>query len=524
MVSLPSSFAVPDQALLHSVEADEHDPPDTPSRLERMAHQLAAQHVIGSQPAGYARHLAQLSCVTQQLQDAHQHLVNALAQDLASSSAAEWLLDNYYMVVRALRQIEEDLPESYYRQLPKLTADDPLSNNPRAGQSRIYAAANAFWAYEEHQLDQGRLSRFVAAYQQVHAFTIGELWALPTMLRLALLETLAQAAGRITRQAIDTDVAGSSPAAIASSATLNDNDVVANCILSLRRLNSQDWNHFFEGVSLVQKILSQDSAGIYAQMDFASRDRYRGVVEMLAHATSQDEMIVAQKAIDLTVVNNDRVPPAGGEPADAQYDEFEHTNDDSVACAVNLDVPHRTHVGYYLFEQGRPQLEKSIGYRPRGMERLRRGMVRYPTAVYLGGIGLLTGLIVAGFVVYARIAGGVLPWQMAVAFLALIPALTLAVSLVNGMVSRLLAPRVLPKLAFTHGIPPACRTMVVVPCLIATDFDVTSLTNQLELHYLRNTDPHLSFALLSDFGDARQAEMPEDAALIALAQARASKI
>ena len=194
----------------------------------------------------------------------------------------------------------------------------------------------------------------------------------------------------------------------------------------------------------------------------------------------------------------------------------------------NLDVSHRAHVGYYLFEQGRSQLEQSIGYQPRGMAGLRRGMLRHPTLVYLGGIGLLAGLIVAGFVAYARgasaPAGLPLPWQVAIALLALIPALTLAVSLVNRAVSRLLAPRILPKLDFMDGIPSACRTMVVVPCLIASEADVTSLTNQLELHYLRNTDPHLSFALLSDFADARQAEMPEDAALVALAQARIEEL
>ena len=97
-----------------------------------MAHQLAAQHVIGPQPASHVHHLAQLPRLTQQLQDAHQHFVNASAQDLALSSAAEWLLDNYYLVVQALRQIEEDLPESYYRQLPKLVADySSLRKSPR---------------------------------------------------------------------------------------------------------------------------------------------------------------------------------------------------------------------------------------------------------------------------------------------------------------------------------------------------------------------------------------------------------
>ena len=270
--------------------------------------------------------------------------------------------------------------------------------------------AYAFWTHEEYQLDQGRLSRFVAAYQQVHAFTIGELWAVPTMLRLALLETLAQAAGRITRQATDTGVTGSSPAASDSPAVLNDNDVVANCILSLRRLNSQDWNRFFEGVSLVQQILSKDPAGIYARMDFASRDRYRGVVEMLAHATGQDETVVAQKAIDLTSVNDDGAAPAEGDgviPPEASSRMPTTVNSNApttIALAAPSTWTSRTAPtsATTCSSRGARNWRSPSATGRAAWQGLRRGMVRHPTLVYLGGIGLLTGLIVAGFVAYAR--------------------------------------------------------------------------------------------------------------------------
>ena len=156
----------------------------------------------------------------------------------------------------------------------------------------------------------------------------------------------------------------------------------------------------------------------------------------------------------------------------------------------------------------------------RGAARLRR-MLRHPTWVYLGGLAL-SGMVIAGFAAYARgvsltaVAGAValvtlilrLPWLLAS----------------SGVVSRLLPPRILPKLDFSEGVPAAYRTMVVVPCLISTKADVASLTSQLELHYLRNPDPHLSFALLSDFADAQQAEMPEDAALIDLATERIEEL
>ncbi|MDI9549580.1 MAG: glucoamylase family protein [Chloroflexota bacterium] len=476
-----------------------------------MAHQLAAYHVIGPQAAVHGRYLAQLPRLEQQLQEAHQQFLRASTQELALSGASEWLLDNYYLVVEALRQIEEDLPDSYSRQLPRLAADYPLAGYPQAGQPRIYAVAYAFWMHEEHLLDQGRLRRFVAAYQQVHALTMGELWALPIMLRLALLETLAQAVGRITHQAPDTGVEDSPPAASGSPTAPNDGDTVANCIISLRRLNSQDWNRFFEEVSLVQQVLNRDPAGIYSRMDFASRDRYRGMIERLAHATGQDEIAIAQKAVALASASLD------GDGLAADLCDTDLPN-------INPYVSRRAHVGYYLAAQGRPQLEEAVGYEPRGAARLRRGMLRHPTWVYLGGIGLLSGMVIAGFVAYARGVGASLLWQGAVALVTLIPALTLAVGLVNGVVSRLLPPRILPKLDFSEGVPAAYRTMVVVPCLISTKADVASLTSQLELHYLRNPDPHLSFALLSDFADAQQAEMPEDAALIDLATERIEEL
>ena len=310
-------------------------PPETASHLEQMAHQLAAYHVIGPQAAVHGRYLAQLPRLEQQLQEAHQQFLRASTQELALSGASEWLLDNYYLVVEALRQIEEDLPDSYSRQLPRLAADYPLAGYPQAGQPRIYAVAYAFWMHEEHLLDQGRLRRFVAAYQQVHALTMGELWALPIMLRLALLETLAQAVGRITHQAPDTGVEDSPPAASGSPTAPNDGDTVANCIISLRRLNSQDWNRFFEEVSLVQQVLNRDPAGIYSRMDFASRDRYRGMIERLAHATGQDEIAIAQKAVALASASLD------GDGLAADLCDTDLPN-------INPYVSRRAHVGYYL--------------------------------------------------------------------------------------------------------------------------------------------------------------------------------
>ena len=108
------------------------------------------------------------------------------------SHAAEWMLDNFYLAQQSLRQIREDMPQGFYRQLPKLAA------GPLAGYPRIYDVAQQLVAGSDARLDMEQVQRFVWLYQDIRPLTTGELWALPVMLRLSILAALAQAAGQIT--------------------------------------------------------------------------------------------------------------------------------------------------------------------------------------------------------------------------------------------------------------------------------------------------------------------------------------
>jgi len=192
------------------------------------------------------------------LRDAYQYFAGASEAQLALPYAGEWMLDNFYMVQQALRQAREDMPEGYYRRLPKL--DTP----PLKGYPRIYAVAQEVIAYCEGHLDLDRVTRFAHAYQQVTILTIAELWALPTMLRLGLLELLTQTVARIT--GAQTDLDEDSPLVVSLPEDVDEaaGMVVANCIRCLRALDAQDWMAFFESVSRVEEILRRDPAGVYA--------------------------------------------------------------------------------------------------------------------------------------------------------------------------------------------------------------------------------------------------------------------
>ncbi|TEU15606.1 MAG: hypothetical protein E3J21_12770 [Anaerolineales bacterium] len=445
-------------------------------QLENLARQLAESHTASRRPRRRPSLLDHLQEQEALLREAYHRF--ASEPQLSLSFAGEWLLDNFYIVQQALRQVREDMPEGFYRQLPEVQTHSLESCPPR-----IYVVAREITRYSKNYLLLDQVRHFIRTYQGITRLTMGELWALPTMLRFGVLENLTQAVAHIAGlQALDSEgvfaVAAPTPQELTAERT------VSNCILSLRGLAAQDWKTFFESVSRVEQVLRRDPANVYAAMDFETRDSYRKVVEELALATDWDEEEVTQEAIQ-------------------------------AAQAGSQDSPRTQHVGFYLVDKGRAQLEARLGYHPpRWSTHLRRWLFSHPTLVYLGSIALITLAILLGEVWYARVAGGTLPQLLGVVLIALVPTVAVAVSLVNWIITCRIPPRILPRMAFEDGIPADCRTMVVIPALLTHPNEVKNLLWQLELYSRSNVDPNLYFAVLSDFADATDSEMPGDQDLI----------
>lgn len=474
------------------------------SHLAELAHQLAAEYQVQTQPPATMPLLDYLPVLTEVLTALHQQFLHSDKSTISEGAAATWLLDNFHLIERALRQIQQDLPPQYYRQLPSLTAPVRFATHPR-----VYALAYAFVVHEEGAFDLERLKHFVRTYQSVQPLRMGELWALPIMLRFTLVASIAQAAANLADYA-----APPLNTALHLEHTGGDQEIVAHSVAGLQLLERVEWNDFFEEVSLVQEILLTDPAQAYGQMDFDTRNRYRDVIEQLARTTGRAEHWIAQQAIELAQSALQSQQPTAEATSQAQPHQV-----DATRPAVP-EYPRRSHVGYYLYDHGRATLEQLIGYRARGAERWRRWLLAHPTAIYLLSIGVLTLLIVIASLTYAT-AYTTAPGLIVLTVLVVVaPVLNLVINLANWVFTQVLPPRVLPKLDLSSGIPAADATMVVIPVLIASERDVTSLFTQLELHYLRNPDPQLTFALLSDFADAPRQEQPEDQALVTQAQAQ----
>jgi cellobiose phosphorylase len=271
---------------------------------------------------------------------------------------------------------------------------------------------------------------------------------------------------------------------------------ISNSISSLRFLGAADWRTFVEARSGVEQILRDDPAGAYSRMDFATRDRYRHVVETTARRRGLEEEEVAERAIDLAR---------------------------EAAASAGSDA-RATHVGFYLVDKGLSSLERKVGVRFSFAESVRRACSRRPLGLYLGGIALLMLLPTVALIVDVRREGWPGWFLGLIGLLVLLGVSQAAVALVNALVTRLTRPHALPKMDLSKGVPPASRTLVVVPALITGTENVEHLVESLEVRFLGNRDDNVCFGLLTDLADAAQETLPQDDALERLAVQRINEL
>ena len=520
-------------------------------QMEQHGRRLAAAHELLPGPVA-EKLLSRLAANAGVLTEVCDQLTTTVVARHRTTPAGEWLLDNFYLVEEQIRTARRHLPKGYSRELPG------LCEGVSAGLPRVYDIALETIAHGDGQVDPDSLRRFVAAYQTVAPLRLGELWAVPIMLRLALIENLRRVAVRIAAGSSDRDLAarwsdkltetarrdpkslvlviadmarshppmstpfvseltrrlqGQGPALafpltwieqrlaesglsieqlvrLGNREQAADQVSISNSIDSLRLLGKMDWREFVESMSLVEKTLGTDPAAAYSAMDFSTRDHYRHVIEAVAKASGMSEEAVARHAIVLAAAAADR---------------------------YGID-DRKSHVGYYLVDQGRADLETLAQVRLSLLARVRRAAGGSPLPLYLGAITLITGVPVAGLLLAARTDGAAHWLLLSLSVVALLAISQLAVALVNGLVMLLVSPRPLPRMAFSTGIPAQLRTLVVVPSMLTGRRDVEPLVEALEVRFLANRDTNLHFGLLTDFADAPEEVLDDDAGLLELAR------
>ena len=526
-------------------------------QLIRFGKTLAGSHRISKKPAKdhLLRRLANNEIV---LHKVRKLLTDSIKRKNQISPAAEWLIDNFYLVEEHIRIAKKHFPKGYSEDLPQ------LSDNGTEGLTRIYDIVLKIISHSDGRIDIESLSSFVNSYQTVTNLQLGELWAIPIVLRLALIENLRRVSIMIAIDRVDksladywgekmietvdkdpknlilviADMARSNPPMTSAyvselirqlrgkgpdlAMALNwierqlseigltslelvnaenqkqaaDQVSMNNSISSLRLLGALDWRDFVEAHSIVEQTLREDNEGIYGSMDFSTRDRYRHVVEHIAKKSEKSEYEIASIAIQLAKDN-----------------------------VSGIEGANRTsHVGYYLIERGVIQTKKIAKMQESGIQKFRYMLQRHSFKVYLTFILLITFVISAGILLRAYTDTKNNWLLFSIAILSILCASQLAISVVNFFSTLLVKPHLLPRMDFAKKIPAEFRTLVAIPVMLTSEEAIENLVESLEVRFLANRNGNLHFGLLTDFMDAAQETLPEDKSLIDLAKRRIEEL
>jgi len=535
-------------------------------RLEQHAESLAAADRVTERPTRGRDLLPRVRDNGRVLLNAYHSIVEAVGEKRDITLAEEWLLDNFHVVDEQVREIRDHLPTSYYRRLPKIAAGH-LAGCPRA-----YGIAWAYVAHTDTRFEVETLARFIRAYQRVQPLGIGEIWAVPIHLRMALVENLRRLSDQVFRarraragadeladrllglsgrptentedvlhKLDDTPLAGAFAVQLIQRLRDQDESITPALVWLNQQLNAQGTSpgevvareHHSQGAAnaTVRNIITSmrwmssidwleffESVSLvdeelraspaYEAMDFATRDEYRRQIEILSRGSGQPEIQVARDAVRL-----------------AQKAVEERLR--SYAAGVDVDSsgivprlfggPERAaeDPGYYLISRGRRKFEQQLGFHVHLRLRLQRAYRRYAVVGYLGLIVALTAVQLYGFLLIAAATGAGALSLALFAVLGLVPASDVAVALVHRLVAALFPPTRLPKLELAQGVPPEMRTLVAVPALLMSQTSIEEQLERLEVHYLANPEGNLHFALITDWQDAPHEHMPGDEELVA---------
>lgn len=554
------------RAVLHgSVLAQKGDRDETPlrselfsaSQMELHGKSLAALHTLGEDqaPERLLMRLAQNEGVLLEVRDL---LTEAVKANRRITPAGEWLLDNFYLIEEQVWTAKRLLPKGYAKGLPR------LKDGPSRGLPRVYDIALEIISHGDGRVDPESLESFVAAYQTVAPLQLGELWAIPIMLRLALIENLRRVATRIATDRIDrnradywadkiTEAAENDPKSliltVADMARSNP-PMVSSFVAEFTRRLQGHGAPFALPLTWIEQQLSESYLTIEQLVQSENQQQAADQVSIsnsigslrFLNAVDWREFVERMSIVEQAL----REDPAGvySGMGFITRDRYRHVVEEiakksglpenEVARAVvglagqgvvGTNGDNRTrHVGFYLIDKGLPQLKTRARARSSVPDMVRSIGRRFSLPLYLGSILLLSLIFAAGVLAQTGFHGITAPMFWIAGALSLLSVSQLAIALVNLFTTRFVTPHPLPRMDFSKGIPPESATLVVVPTMLTSLEHIGHLADALEVRFLANRDDNLRFGLLTDFPDAPEEKCHGDDALLLAARQRLEEL
>lgn len=492
--------------------------------------------------------LHELSANEDILSEVNELLKKNIASKKSVSPAGEWLLDNFFIIEEQILLGKRYLPKGYSKGLPKL----------KSGMPRVYDLAIEIISHSDGHVDILTLSRFIKAYQTESSLTLGELWAIPIMLRLALIENLSRLAAMTAVDLKDSALANRWANEIIKCAEHEPKNLVL-VIAEMAKSNPPIVSAFvaefsrklqWQGAELslplhwIEQHLTDAGQGSISDMVLIQNQRQAANQVSVSNSINSLRFLanldwrefVEDHSIVENILRNDYNKVYSSMDF-ATRDYYRHSieriakasqSTESAVAQLVIDLAQKSfdynskdqraaHVGYYLIGEGIKQTEKALNIRYTIAEKIKRYLLNNSPVIYFVSAFLMAfaGTAVMTWQAYTFSDNTI--WLVSITLLSLVLMSQLALDLINWWASLLIKPEPLPKIDFSKGIPENYKTIVVIPSILNNSEGVNSLLEDLEIRFLGNKDPNLLFALLTDFKDADHENTPTDKQLLALA-------
>ena len=434
--------------------------------------------------------------------------------------AGEWILDNYYIIEKTVKTIVKDMT------LKKYTSFVGLENGNYKGFARIYVLASEIVAYTDGVIDRNNLSNLLQAYQSKKNLSMEEIWNIGIFLQIALIENIRGICEKIYSSQIQKykveniierlvenkdNLKFKNIPAIKNYANsemkypfieymsyrlkqygrqayaflnileeqvdkmgLSISEVIqkehfdialkkismGNSITSINTIIRVNFLEIFEQINGVEELLKNDPADVYSKMDYKTKAYYRKQIENISKKTKISEMYIAKKCLEL---------------------------------AKNGKTGKQAHIGYYLISKGKSILLSELLNKK--VKNVKQSTKR---KIYILGISVLSVLLSLLCAIYVENYTGNILISLLIFAATLIPSQTIVVQLIQYILSKIIKPKMLPKLDFKSGIPEEYSTMVIIPTIVKNKEKVHELFSKLEVYYIANKSDNLYFTLLAD--------------------------
>ena len=505
------------------------------NQLDNYLEKIASDHILQEKSDKNTYPIPRLKENFEIIKEVYKLLNEHIEMGIPIHPAGEWILDNLYIIEESIKNICKELT------LKKYTNFLGIANGRYAGFARIYVLAAEMCAYTDGKINGDNLKQMLIAYQKKKSISMNEIWNIGLFIQIVLIENIREICEYIYltqmqkekvenilskffnnkikpshttvintikltpmrnsfieymsyklkkfgRQAYaylnileeEVEKTGSDISEIVKKEHFDvavKKVLVGNAILTVKNISRVNFLEIFENISGVEDILRQDPAGQYEKMDVDTKTYYRNKIQEIAKKTKISEIYIAKKCLELSI------------QAKKEID------------SNNINDEKQTHIGYYLIDKGRNKLAKELLNKNIGLIPNKIKVNYYIFGIWITTIILSFALTFSEyFLLRNKIYNATLCiiYSSLIFIVSLIPFENIVTKIIQYVLSKIVKPKVIPKLDFQNGIPEKYATMVVIPTILKSKEKVKILMKKLEVFYIANKSDNLYFTLLGD--------------------------